>query len=169
MTIILEDGSAKTNSNSYVDLPYADSYFSSHPYYADEWDALSDSVKSNLLIEASQRLDTMFSWVGEIKTDAQAMRWPRNYAYDIDQRLISSSIVPEGVKKACCELALFTSRKDTETPDSSVGVEQIKIDVIELKFNGSTSPAPVPRAAVRLLRGLATLYSSSSVRQVDVR
>lgn len=167
-TLVLEDGTGLSNSNTYASLVEADAYFSSHPYYADAWDNLGTPDREANLILATSSLDALITWEGYINSSTQALDWPRTGVVDNEGRIIASDIVPKGVKVATMEMAMFSSRGDPYAPSSSTGLESLKIDVIELKFTGSTSITPVPAAALLALNGLGAYTYGSRIRKVLV-
>jgi hypothetical protein len=167
-TLVLEDGSGLTNSNSYVSVTEADDYFLGHPFYADTWDALGVPDKENLLVSATATLDALITWYGYLYSDSQALGWPRTYVADSEGRVIASNVVPAKVKNATCELAVYASKGDPFAAPSSVGVDRLKIDVIELQFNKSEAKAPVPAATLLALRGLGEYTLGTRVRKVLV-
>ena len=169
-TLIVEDGTGKVDSNSYVDVAYADDYFARHPFYSDSWAALTPTRKGDLLIFASAQLDRMFEWSGYTLTETQAMRWPRQRVYTRDGYLMSMNVIPVGLKEAVCEYAFHLSKGDPEAPTDTTtnGITELKIDVIELKFDSSVKAPAVPTVVARLLRGLYDRGYGSRVAKVLV-
>ena len=167
--LILETGAAVPGANSYADVPYADEYFSSHPYYADEWAALQLKRKADLLISATRELDGLMQWGGFGVYTNQSLGFPR-YGLEIGGVLFPSNLIPEQLRQATCEQALYLSRptSNPDAPSATAGIEELRLDVIELKFGQSKAAAPVPVAALRLLRGLGGSYFNSRVRRVQV-
>jgi hypothetical protein len=81
--IVVEDGSAKTNSNSYISLVDAGSYFSSR-LWSDNWWNADDPTKSASLIQAAVVMNQGFIWRGYKTTRGQALAWPRIWCVDPD-------------------------------------------------------------------------------------
>ena len=97
------------NTNSYVTVDNADSYFETRIDSAAWFDA-SDEVKEQALVTATQLVDDN-AWIGSAVSPSQALAWPRKYAIYYDQRLgqeISFSVteIPERLKTAIYEQAL---------------------------------------------------------------
>lgn len=172
MTLVLETGSGVTGANSYVDVTYADSYFSGHPFYADAWAEVAETFeKENLLKYASRQLDTMFVWVGDRFSTTQGLDWPRNNAYDYYGVLIPYNSVPERIKQATCEMAYWATKGDQTvlTDSETQGITKLKVDVIELDFSSSTiRRTVVPTAVQSLLRGYGQYACGIRVRKVLV-
>ena len=165
--MIVETGLGIVNANSYVTVPEADTYFYSHPYYADAWADLAID-KESLLMAASAQLDSLITWRGRIYNPNQTLAWPRVGVVDDEGRIISAQTVPWAVKRATFELAFAMSRGDQYAGSASAGVEKLKIDVIELQFAASTAVTPVPAAALLALKGLGAYAYGSRVRKVLV-
>lgn len=171
MALILEDGSGVPNSNSYADVAFADAYFARHPFYGDTWAAIATvTEKENLLIFASAWIDNNFDWRGSKTLDGNSMRWPRVGARDRDLLPIANNVIPEQLREAVCEMACYLLRGDWEaaTTSQAQGISELKIDVIELKFDGSIKIPAAPPAVPRLLRGLYDGGFGSRVAKVLV-
>lgn len=118
-----------SDSNSYVDVAFADNYLLGHSMHS-VWAALSPEEKEAALIRAARTID-LLHFVGTKKSQAavgdptyQAMQWPRycpssdGYMLDIPYLRTSheyvewidntgNPIVPMQVKNAQCEQAIF--------------------------------------------------------------
>lgn len=169
-TLVLETGAGLSNSNSYVDLAEADTYFESHPYYADAWaDIVDNTRRSDLLISASLWLDTNFEWIGYKRFETQAMGWPRTGAYDRYGYLISDLLVPRELKYATAEMAFHLSKGDpAEATQVGAGITDLRIDVIELTFDKGIRPSYVPSSVLNFLRDLGAYLGGVRVRKVIV-
>lgn len=166
--LVLETGSGVVGANSYADVAFANDYFSGHPFLADAWTETDSVKRAGLLIWGSQQIDLQFNWYGRRSTANQGMDWPRVGVRDRYDVLISQNVVPLRVKQAACEMAFFLTKGDPFAPPASAGLEELRIDVIDLKFGGSVAPRPVPPAALALLRGLGEYAFGSRVRRVIV-
>lgn len=160
MALIVEDGTGLTNSESYIAVAAADTYFSNR---ADEiWSGLSTPEKETALRKAAQYLDSTYwnRFSGERVSTAQALAWPRVYqstdpAY-LNQVLI---VVPQAVKDAQAELAVRAAQFSL-SPDQDRGgavrskqVGSISIEYFEGASAGKTFPL-VDSILSRVLRGL---------------
>jgi hypothetical protein len=167
--LVLETGAGLVNSNSYVDLAYADEYFIGHPFHADAWAEITDEDRREaLLISASSFLDAYFDWQGYRATTTQAMDWPRTMVYDADGLLLPYYSVPEQIRKATCEQAYILSKGDPAAPLPGVGITNLRIDVIELTFDKAVRVSPISSMVVALLRGLGEYTFSRRIRKVIV-
>lgn len=99
----VEDGTGKTNANSYASLEEANAY---HLLRGNaDWTG-ADDVKEAALIRATSYIDGAYSdsWPGYRSTGTQSLDWPRNEAIDVDG--YHQSGVPTAVKVATIEAAL---------------------------------------------------------------
>lgn len=170
MVLIVETGTGNPNANSYVSVAFADEYFGSHPFYADNWADLLAPQKESLLSTASRNLDMMVNWRGHPLTTTQGLRWPRTGAANLDGVAYPSNAIPVALRQAVCEYAYFmsTPQGNPDAPSETEGVTELKVDVIQLKFGQSEARKTVPTATLRLLAGLGYAYSAARVRKVQV-
>lgn len=123
MALVVEDGTGLSNANTYVDVTYADTYFSTRGITA--WASLTN--KEALLIQATDYLEAVYSesWKGEKLLDTQSLSFPRV----ID----GVTVFPERLKYAQCELAL-KANSDVLLKDVGEKVIKEKVDVIEVQY-----------------------------------
>lgn len=110
-------------TNSYCDIVYADSYFSSR-WGADPWDALTDPEKEKALLSAMPILEGYCSWLGYKTDSAQALSFPRDGDTD----------VPIDIKNGQCELAFSVISSGGVISTNSAPVTELKADTVQLKF-----------------------------------
>lgn len=165
MALIVEDGSIVEGANSYVTLDEADTYFETHPYYSANWSELNDDQKESYLVYATNSAENLFTWKGYPVSLAQSLGWPRVGAYDKYGIGYPDDSIPAKLKMGIMELAVASSSGDAFAAPSSAGLEEVKIDVIELKFSGSSGGAggPIPSYALSLLRDFGTYAAGSRV------
>ena len=131
LTLIVENGTGKTDSNTYISLADAETYFESH-LFPTEWAAATDPNKNIALVMAARLLDQWFEWDGKKVLEEQAMRWPRYGAKDRDNWVMDSDIVPNEVAQATAEMALYLFRGDSTTNPDTLGFKEIQVDTIKL-------------------------------------
>jgi hypothetical protein len=106
MTITLVETSGATNANTFVSLADADAYMAQR-LNASAWTV--DESKKAALIEATRELCNV-TYQGYRAATAQALAWPRTDAPNpdgsTDSTLFDSTVIPQRVKDAACELAL---------------------------------------------------------------
>lgn len=147
------------SSDSYVSVSYADTFFT-NSIDNSAWPT-STAAKEAILIEATRILDTQFDWHGSIATGStQALRWPREDVYDIDDRLIASDVIPKRIQDAVCNLAYYLLQNGgLKMSDSNL--QQVKIGPIDLKFNEDVSVIGIPKYIIKSVQFLGTFIGAS--------
>lgn len=158
----VEDGSGKTNANSYVSVENADQYHLDRGNSV--WAALATAVKQNYLVRATDYVDQRFGerWVGLRGSDTQALDWPRSCVVGIEPDALPVKLI-----YAVCEYAIRCSEgqlaPDLEFDAAGVSMVKIgeKVGPIERRYQsaaGSSAPAtvnlirPYPAADMYLTR-----------------
>ena len=142
MPLILEDGSGKTNSQTYVlgtDVAaYARLYGLAPPASAD-----ADIMKAMRYIEGAY----YERWIGLKKTEEQALSWPRAYAVRRDGWNVEESEIPKELKDAVCALALRSRDGENLIPDLTRGdsVLEEQIGPIRVKYANNARTVPLYR------------------------
>jgi len=149
MALVVEDGTAKTDAESYVSVADADTYFSNRGNAA--WAALTTEQKEQALRKATDYLVAVYRlrWKGRRVSQDQALDWPRYDAYIItdpfhtsgilaDDWLIAADVVPVEVERACAELAVRaagdTLIEDLDLTDARGSVVKQKAGSVEIQY-----------------------------------
>lgn len=103
MALIVEDGTGKTDAQSYVDLTYVNSYFAARAVGA--WTG-ADAVKEAAIIRAMDYLETHWQFLGtkQYPGNPQALEWPRVGIYDELGQEVTG--IPDRLKRAVAEYAV---------------------------------------------------------------
>ncbi|QZA70454.1 head-to-tail adaptor [Erwinia phage AH03] len=104
--IIVEDGTGKANSNSYVSIADLISFAALY-----QTELTDDDSTASLLIQAADYIESK-SYKGSKANSNQAMKWPRKEAYincEDDEELYPSNSIPVEIKKAQLQCALAVS------------------------------------------------------------
>lgn len=142
MSLILEDGSGKTNSQTYVlgaDVTaYATLYGLTPSVVTD-----ADIMKAMRYIEGGY----YERWIGLKKTEEQALSWPRAYAVRRDGWSVEETEIPKELKDAVCALAIRTSGGDNLLADltRSDSVLEEQIGPIRVKYANNARTVPLYR------------------------
>lgn len=165
MALIVEDGTGKTDAQSFVSVTDANTYASARGDTG--WTGAADADKEKALIKATDFLCRYYIWVGTKKTQAQALVWPRSGAEDWDGYSIAVTVVPSAVKDACVELAMRARTKDL-LPDLARGgrVSSVRAGSVFVAFNRDAPVNKVYQTVDMLLRGL--IAPSSPELRVDL-
>jgi Putative DnaT-like ssDNA binding protein len=168
MAFVVEDGTAKSDANSYVAIAEADGYFSDRGIIA--WTG-ADAVKQAVLVKATDYIEGRFGqrFIGSKKTTTQALSWPREDACDF-----ADTEIPVKLRYACCEYALRALTAEL-APDIKVDASGLTVVETKKMVGPIEADYAIPRAGLgstpmlfrpypaadMLLRGL--VYSASQV------
>ena len=117
MAIVVEDGTGKTNSQSYLSVADADTHHTARGNT--QWTALSTPNKETALVRATDYIDKRFGrkFRGYKVSRAQALEWPRFAATDNDGFILGYDSIPPQLQKATAEYALRASILKVLAPD----------------------------------------------------
>ena len=162
MALVVEDGTGKTDSDSYISIVDADTYNAAHE--ADTvYDVLDDTDKEKYLRLAAQDIGVMFytRWRGSRSNETQAMPWPRAGVIDYDGYLIEDDDMPLVLGYAQTELAIKYANgtgRITATPSDAGVVKRKKVKAgpveSETEYVGGVSSSVVVYIVNDMLRGL---------------
>ncbi len=112
-SFVVEDGTGKTDANSYCSVADADTYHATYTGSTD-WSGATQAAKERALVQATQYLDGKYGnrWRGyrahgypDDSTD-QALDWPRVLGYDADGWPYDDDTLPTRLQQATAEMAL---------------------------------------------------------------
>lgn len=143
MALIVEDGSGKVDSESYISVAEATTYHSDRGNAA--WAALAnDTIREQMLRKATGFMEQTYRerWKMFRVTSTQALSWPRAwvqlpdapYGYGSFAAFVPNTIVPTEVKRACAELALAAISGDLNPTLDRTTLKE-KVDVIEVEYS----------------------------------
>lgn len=151
--LIVEDGTGKTDSNSYVDLAYVNAYFAVRNNAT--WAGYSIGERKAAIIKGAAYADK-YDFIGTKKTANQAMQWPRINA-KVDGYLLDSTVIPKALKDAQCEAALRAAAGEIMADIESGSTIEETVDLITVKYSEYSSTGVTRYPAIEsLLRKLIT-------------
>ena len=105
MAFVVEDGTAKSDANSYISLSYAETYHDDRGNTA--WASATSATQQAACIKATDYIEANFTFVtGGVVSYEQSLQWPRWGAEDRNGNAFSTNEVPGVVKQATAILAL---------------------------------------------------------------
>ena len=140
MTIVVEDGSGRSDAESYVSVSEADAYLAARN--RTDWATQPIPQREAALRIATEYLDRTYGlrWLGYRLSDAQALTWPRRQVKPNGYLgYLPSTAIPMAVRNASIELA-FASLSIDLSPDlmnqstSGGAVKREKIGPIEIEY-----------------------------------
>lgn len=158
MALVVEDGTAKVDAESYISVADADTYHANRANTA--WDSVDE--KEAALRKATDYMVQMYrdAWKGIRMSAAQALDWPRGNVYATPALastggsypyLVADDIVPEEVKRACAELALRAATAPL-SPDLAKDIISQTVGPITTVYNASSPQQARYTAIDRMLR-----------------
>lgn len=107
MTLIVQnDLGTVDGANAYIDVAFADSYFTLRGNAT--WAGLATPAKEQAIIQATDYIDNRFTFKGNKLTSTQTTQFPRSDLHDRSGNLVSG--LPLNLKKACAEYAVRASQ-----------------------------------------------------------
>ncbi|MCI0747037.1 MAG: hypothetical protein L0Y58_16660, partial [Verrucomicrobia subdivision 3 bacterium] len=178
MTLIKEDGTGKTDSNTYALVADADAFHEGH-LYATAWTGASTANKEKALVLATRLIDASYQFNGAKTKTTQALQWPRRGAVDPDRVPVTvawvsgmtiessgyfeSSEMPKALVDATCEMArelLIADR--TDAPDGE-GLAQVSlVGSLSVTFDKKDRMPVISALTQAWLGKLGTLISRGS-------
>src|SRR5512137_482186 len=169
LTLIKEDGTGRTDANSYATTAEADAYFDAH-LYASAWTAATATTKAAALVMATRLVDSQYQFHGYRAHDTQACQWPRERCPDPDRNLVTSTTmspvltnfvpstqVPQPVSFAVCEMARELLIADRTAAPAGEGIESTATSTHTKTSSSDTSSSST------------TKYSKSDTRPIISR
>ena len=129
MAFVVEDGNGLDDSNSYIDVAFADEHHLDRGN--SKWEDFSNAEKQSALIRASDYVDKRFGlrFVGFREKKSQAMEWPRMDAFDADGFILNDTdVVPRRLQKAIAEYALRAAICGVLAPDPLLPVPKQSLE-----------------------------------------
>ncbi len=155
MALIIEDGTGKTDSQSYA----SEAAFAS---YALDRGVSVSGTDTKLLITAMDYLESK-DFIGDKATRDQALQWPRVNAA-MDGYYIDYDAIPQLLIDAQIEIALSIDAGVNPLSTVERETKREKVDVIEVEYMDNAIDSPYLTAAETKLKKLVVNYSSRSVR-----
>jgi hypothetical protein len=174
LTLVKEDGSGKSDANSYADVADGDACFEGH-LYASAWTAATSDTKAAALVMATRLIDAQFQFNGFRANEAQALQWPRERCPDPDASLLSASVlgwvgdnfvepdlVPSGVVRATCEMARELIIEDRTLAPPGEGIQTAINGSVTTKYSKSDTRPILSHVAQAMLAKYGALIGGGS-------
>lgn len=128
MSLIVEDGTGLTASESYVSVAGATTYHSN--FGNDAWTNLDPTTQEIYLRKATRDLDLIFgrSYLSTSLTKTQVLLWPRTSFVNSDGFTVTG--IPAQLANATAELALLNATVDVVGPTDGTGNLKMNIQKV---------------------------------------
>lgn len=139
VSLVVEDGTGVTTANSYLTATEADEILCVNPVAYAVWTALDSTQRDAYLVWASDYIDCYVHWYGKKTFPSSGLRWPRTGVCTIDSIEIPANVIPQKLKNAVANLAIFlTSSAAAQSGGTASvappGIKRVKADVVEVEF-----------------------------------
>lgn len=157
MTLVIEDGSGKSDSQSYVSVADVQAYGLAY-------NISSTHVTDAVVLTAMRYLEGNYyeRWIGIKKTETQALSWPRAWATRRDGYTQGESVIPKEVKDAVCALALRATPGVNLSPDITRddSVMEEEVGPIRVRYFNSAPTVAIYRDVELILRPVIAMNSN---------
>jgi len=141
MALVIEDGSGKTNAQTYYSSASVGSYCSQMGYTS--WASLATTSQEQAILRGMAYIES-FDYKGTKGSSNQSLEWPRSNAKDKNGYSIASNTIPLKMKKAVAEASYRESvESGVLQPVLTIGagvIKKEKIGPIETEYmHGSYS------------------------------
>lgn len=120
--LIVESGNGDSNSESYIDVVFADAYFLKRGIA--QWATLTNSEQ--LIIRAMDYIENNYTYKGTKLVSTQALQFPR--------LICGETVYPIALKNAVCELALKSNEEDLLADTDKTTIRE-KVGALEIEYD----------------------------------
>lgn len=160
MAIIVEDGTGKSDSQSYISVIELKAYWETRGTTLTQ----ADAVLETWLIQSAIYIDYNYSFYGSIMDEDQALQFPRTTFYDCRGREVAEGTIPQQLKDAQAQLAYSSQGKDLSTTIST-GLKAKSVGSVHIEYAGDSSQAKkVYQAANQLMKCISMTSGSFITR-----
>jgi len=166
MSLVVEDGTAKVDAESYITVAAADTHHAALGNTA--WAAIATTaLKEGYLRQATRYMLQAYRqrWAGVRATTTQALDWPRSCVVVDRYTYLASTTLPADVANACADLALKALAGELNA-DLTRAVVRRKVGPLETEYDPYSPQSPRYRA---IDMALAPYLSGSSAMATLVR
>jgi hypothetical protein len=174
LTLIKEDGTGKTDANSYADVADGNAYHDGH-LYATAWTGASDDQKAVALVMASRLIDAEFQFNGTRTNAVQGLQWPRarcpepdaihvplQVLLPIPSDFVRFDSVPKAVVQAACEMARELLIADRTTAPAGEGLKYYNNAGVQTGYDKTDRRPVLSRVAMVMLAKYGVPMSATS-------
>ncbi len=174
LTLTKEDGTGKTDANSYADVADGNAYHDGH-LYATAWTGATDAQKAVALVMASRLVDAEFQFNGTRTNAVQGMQWPRarcpepdaihvplQVLLPIPSDFVRFDSVPKAVVQAACEMARELLIADRTAAPAGEGLKYYNNAGVQTGYDKTDRRPVLSRVAMVMLAKYGVPMSATS-------
>lgn len=123
------------DANSYATAAEFTAFWQSRTFNTVPLAAAADDVAA-ALTQAARLLDSSFVWTGTPVDDVQALTWPRSGMFTRNNYAIATTVIPQGLKDAQCQLAgdLIIANREEDNDAAKLGITGVKVGSVDVTF-----------------------------------
>jgi hypothetical protein len=163
VTLIVEDGTGKSNANAIVSLDAVKEYWDGRGVSYAEY---SDDQLNGAIVRASAFLASAYQWQGiKVNQRAQTMPFPRTGVFDREGWNILQDEIPREVKAACAEIALYEAANPGGMNPNVVLAEKVtseQVGPIKVEYANAFMSAESSRPVLTVVSDLIEQFLDTS-------
>lgn len=156
-TIVVEDGTAKTNSNSYASEAELSTY-------ATDRGVTISGTAAVLLIQSMDWIETRL-FAGDKYSEAQALQWPRVNVV-LDGFSVDYNEIPTILKEAQMEIAISIDGGTNPMSNQERRTIREKVGEVEVEYDSSSRSSTYITSAEQKIKKLLKSWSGGSLRVI---
>lgn len=164
VTLIVEDGTGKSDANTLASLAAAKAYWDGR---GSDYSAYTDDVLNTALVRASAFLANAFLWQGiKVNQRAQTMPFPRTGVFDREGWNVLQNEIPREVIAACCEIALYEAGTPGAMNPNVVLAEKVtseQVGPIKVEYANAFLSAESSRPVLTIVADLIDQFLDNNV------
>lgn len=169
MAVVIDATVGGASANSYVTLAEAQAYMDAR-LNESTWESATTDTQNRALVEATRELQPLY-WQGTRADSTQALAWPRWFVINPDLPwagtvYYASTVIPQRVKDATCELALQfvkAGTTDVASQDPQQNVIEKTVGPLTTRYSEPVNRAVGIKRYPRAWNLIAVLLQSSGV------
>jgi hypothetical protein len=174
LTLIKEDGTGKSDANSYANVADCDAYHDGH-LYASAWTGATADKKAAALVMSSRLIDAEFQFNGTRTNAVQGLQWPRAKCPEPDNVHVPLSVllpipydyvqydtVPKAVVQATCEMARELLIADRTAAPAGEGLKYYNNAGVQTGYDKTDRRAVLSQVAQVMLAKYGSQISAKS-------
>lgn len=162
MTLVLDSTVAGTSSNAYCSRASCLVILEEDIHIYSTFSALSTANQESCIIFSTSILDEQCEWIGIRATTTQKLRWPRIGAYDVDDYLISSSVIPDFLQRGVSFMSYFLSQSDRISEADTLGFSRLDAGSLRMDIDKYDRRQTIPNIVWSIVKPYCTAMSSRS-------
>lgn len=151
MAVTLDATVGGASSNAYCTLLEANTYHETRLYKSD-WTDADNTSRTIALVWATRLLNEQIAWNGYKFTSTQLLSWPRGSVYNTNGELVSSSIIPQFLKDATVEYAMYLIATNRTADPGTAGIKSLKAGSFAIEFDKYDRSSTMPNSVFNIIK-----------------